>query len=176
MKRKTSLLALGALVLYTLLSTAEATISTEGGALQKRAEAGFASLKALAGDWEDKGRGATLTYQVISGGSAVMETHRPAGEPTMTSIYHLDGDRLVMTHYCSAGNQPRMESTVPAGEIRQLSFSYVSATNLAKTTDGHIHSVQLSFPDGDHLTVVWTWREGSDDSRTTFQFVRKAGR
>jgi len=43
------------------------------------------------------------------GGTAVLErfTHPGSGGPqTMLTVYHLDGDDLLLTHYCVAGNQP----------------------------------------------------------------------
>ena len=30
------------------------------------------------------------------------------GKEDMISMFNLDGDRVVLTHYCAAGNQPRM--------------------------------------------------------------------
>ena len=77
------------------------------------AAAAFARLKSLAGEWEgntEKGK-VRLSYEVISGGNAVAE-HESGGEmPAMLTVYHLDGNRLLLTHYCAAGNQPRMEAT-----------------------------------------------------------------
>jgi hypothetical protein len=55
-----------------------------------------------------------VSYQLISGGAAIMERIMPPNEPSMVSIYHLDGDKLMMTHYCSAGNQPRMQAEAQA--------------------------------------------------------------
>src|SRR5687767_712785 len=69
------------------------------------ASAAFEKLKSLVGEWQGKspeGVEASLTYQLISGGTAVMETLKPANEPGMVTIYHLNGDRVMMTHYCSA--------------------------------------------------------------------------
>src|SRR5437879_6435497 len=76
----------------------------------------FAKLKKLAGDWthkEDKSgkEMVTLRYRVISGGSAVEEEMLPGSPGSMTSIYHLDNGSLVMTHFCSLGNQPHLKAT-----------------------------------------------------------------
>jgi hypothetical protein len=101
-----------------------------------------------------------------------MEILDPISEPSMATIYHLDGDKLVMTHYCSIGNQPRMLAQVPAGEIKNLSFTFVDATNLAKPSDGHMRYLTLTFQDKDHLTQVWTWRQDGKDMPATFNLVR----
>jgi hypothetical protein len=101
-----------------------------------------------------------------------METLAPANEPSMTSLYHLDGDTLIMTHYCSAGNQPRMRAVVPAGEIKSLNFTFVDGTNIAKSSDGHIHGLTMTFQDKDHLTQTWRWRQDGKDEAVTYYFTR----
>ena len=51
-----------------------------------------------------------ISYKVVSGGSALMETIREPNGTEMVTGFHPDGDRLLMTHYCSLGNQPRMRA------------------------------------------------------------------
>ena len=91
----------------------------------------------------------------------------------MVSVYHLDGGVLRMTHYCSAGNQPRMRAEAPSGEIKQLRFVFVDATNLAKSSDDHIRGLTLTFQDKDHITQEWAVREGGKDFLTTLKLERK---
>lgn len=84
--------------------------------LEGRGAVAFGWIKGLVGQWEgtvewsgarsDKGQ-MGATYQQAGNGSAVVETLSIASEPLMTSVYHLDGPDLRMTHYCAAGNQPR---------------------------------------------------------------------
>ncbi len=33
------------------------------------------------------------------------------GEHGMITIFHMDNARVLMTHYCGAGNQPRMQAS-----------------------------------------------------------------
>ena len=49
------------------------------------------------------------TYRVTAAGSAVMEVLFPGTDHEMVTVYHQDGDDLILTHYCAAGNQPRMK-------------------------------------------------------------------
>ena len=58
------------------------------------------------------------------------------GDHSMISVINMDGpDRLLMTHYCSVGNQPRMQASVsPDGKV--ITFTYVDATNLATADAG----------------------------------------
>ena len=143
---------------------------------QSNAAAGFEKLKSLVGEWQSKsteGPTVTVSYQLISGGTALMETLKPANEPGMVSVYHLDGDNLRMTHFCTAGNQPRMRAEAPSGDIKQLRFVFVDATNLAKSSDDHIHGVTITFQDKDHITQEWAVRERGKDSLNTLKLERK---
>ena len=62
------------------------------------------------------------------------QRHRRHGERSgtqatqMVTLYHPDGASLLMTYYCSMGNQPRMRSK-GAGEGK-LAFAYLDATNI----------------------------------------------
>jgi len=152
------------------------TVSINSASAQSRAAAGFEKLKSLVGEWQSKspdGQGVTVSYQLLSGGTALMETLKPSNEAGMVSVYHLDGDNLRMTHYCTAGNQPRMRAEAPSGEIKQLRFVFVDATNLAKLSDDHIHGLTITFQDKDHITQEWAVREGGKDTFTTHKLERK---
>jgi hypothetical protein len=160
----------------TLLALTIISVSVNSGLAQSRAAAGFEKLKSLVGEWVSKspdGQTVTVSYQIISGGAALMETLKPANEPGMVSVYHLDGDSLRMTHYCTAGNQPRMRAEATSGEIKQLRFIFVDATNLAKPSDDHIRGITITFQDNDHITQEWAAREGGKDSLTTHRLERK---
>jgi hypothetical protein len=156
--------------LTLLLSLAVLALPAGRALAQSPGQAAFEKIKSLAGDWrgtESNGDPFKTSYQVASGGSAVIETLSPAKEATMVTVYHLDGGSLMMTHYCSSGNQPRMRATVAPGEVKSLDFKFVDATNLAKPTDGHMKAMSLAFLDKDHITQAWTWtKDGKDDSNT----------
>ena len=84
---------------------------------QTDAEKAFAAIKNLPGTWEGKGpdgHAFQVTFKVVSGGSAV-ESEILVPNEDMISMFHMDGaNRLMMTHYCGAGNQPRMIGTASA--------------------------------------------------------------
>jgi hypothetical protein len=80
----------------------------------------FEQLKMLAGSWSGSATGegeeaeaeaemvdkVVHDFRVSAAGTVVMETMGPDSEYEMINMYHLDGDELVLTHYCSSGNQP----------------------------------------------------------------------
>jgi len=162
------LIMAGLLAVPALWADTQTTVDTG-------AAAAFARLKGLVGEWEgstDMGK-ARLTYELTGGGSAVVERESADKMPAMMTVYHLDGNRLVLTHYCMAGNQPRMEarSFDPAtGEIR---FRFLDATGLASPGAGHRHNATFRLVDADHIESEWQFFENGQPKMTEkFQYKR----
>src|SRR5207244_527513 len=90
----------------------------------------FEHLTSLVGEWKgtQDGTEMKLTYTLTADGSALMEEFR-AGKTVMVTMFTVDGDHLIATHYCSAGNQPQMIT----GPITDPSPSSV-AFNLSRVT------------------------------------------
>jgi len=138
--------------------------------------AGFEKLKTLVGEWEGKAQDGTrvnVSYRLVSNGTALMETLHPTGESEMVTVYTADGDRVDVTHYCNANNQPRMRTAPVSGSPQKLDFSFVGATNLASPTAGHMHHLAVTLTDNVHFSQTWTWRENGKDKTESFLFFRK---
>jgi hypothetical protein len=134
----------------------------------------LAQLKALAGTWQAKtpdGKVTRATYEVDAGGSAVVERLEGMGEAPMITVYYPDGAHVMLTHYCTAGNQPRMR-TAGAASGKDLNFAFVDATNLKSPADGHMHALKFTFTDADHFSQVWTMRVAGKETPYTFNFER----
>jgi hypothetical protein len=148
-----------------------------GGAVSPAAAA-FERFKALAGTWigrSTKGWEDEVAIDVIAGGSVVRNTSFNAhpGE-TMLTLFHMDGDRLMLTHYCVARNQPRMVATRFEEEGRKVAFDFLDATNLPSPGVGHMHSSVFEFRDADHFTSRWTWfQDGSERWMEEIVYERK---
>ena len=105
---------------------------------QSNSQAAFDKLKSLQGSWSGKtmeGKNVQVTFRAISGGSAVESEIQGESEANMISVFHLDGDRLLMTHYCGVGNQPRMVGTL-SSDGKTITFNFLDATNLLPTQPG----------------------------------------
>jgi hypothetical protein len=136
------------------------------------AQKSFAALKTLAGTWE--GHGTTtppvpdmpdimrISLEVTSSGHALKhemmgkgKNASPAKDPDhpLTMLY-LDGDRLLLNHYCDAGNRPRMEAkSSPDGKTVEFSFLDVAGS----TKHGHMDHAVFTIIDANHHTEDWTY-------------------
>lgn len=152
-------------------------LAAGAAAAQSKANPGFDKLRTLVGQWEGKnsrGVAVRVNYALTSGDSVLMETIVPVGEGTMVSMYHLDGDRLMMTHYCGAGNQPRMRAGQVSAAAREIAFAFQDATNLPSPDAGHMVGMTLAWQSKGRITHVWTWREkGKPDMNEKFELARR---
>jgi hypothetical protein len=112
-------------------------------------------------------------YRVMSAGSAVAEYLGPGTPHEMVSIYHLDGDDLMMTHYCSMGNQPRLVAKSGPAE-GPIVFEFKDVTNLRSPGEAHIHDLVLTFRDADHVVAQWkAYNNGKpSEEQATFELTR----
>jgi hypothetical protein len=142
-------------------------------AVDSKANAGWEKLKSLAGDWEgmEGDKPFHASYKVVSSGTAVMETLDGPDAMQMITVYTPDGNKLLMTHYCSMGNQPRMRSK--GLERGKLAFHYVDAANLKSRDEMHMTGLVLTFLDADHLQAEWSNNAGGKTNIGSFVFTRK---
>jgi hypothetical protein len=121
----------------------------------------FARLKTLVGKWEattSSGK-MQMSYELVSGDSALVERESSDTMPSMVTVYYLDGGRLLLTHYCMVGNQPRMQAKTFNADSGELEFQFLDATNLASPAAGHMHNAKIRLVDNNHLVTEWNFYE-----------------
>jgi hypothetical protein len=166
-------LAGAALAVALIASAGDSPASTTKSG---KGNAGWEWMKSLQGDWEGSYEGKVATrasYRLVSNGTALMETLISPDHSDMITMYTADGDRLMMTHYCSANNQPRMRASAATVGAKRLVFDYMDATNLEAPDAMHMHKLVVTWDDPDHFTEQWTSREKGKDTSSTFSFTRK---
>lgn len=132
-----------------------------GPYIQKPISADFQRLADLVGQWEgekqgpgqEEGEVVTVEYYLSSGNSALVERLFKDSPMEMTSIYHDDGDALMMTHYCGLGNQPRYSSVGFEGD--SITFGFHDATNMKDENEMHMRGVKLTFVSADEVIQEW---------------------
>ena len=92
------------------------------------AQKAFDKMKTLAGSWQGTimGRLLNVTIRPASSGTTILyeATNGAGGVPDHEiTMFYVDGDRLLATHYCDAGNRPRFEGKMsPDGNTVEFSF------------------------------------------------------
>ena len=152
------------------------TLAAAAAVAQTDAQKAFASIKSMPGTWEGKdssGKPLEVTFKVVSNGSAIMSEILVPNED-MISMIHMDGpNRLLLTHYCAAGNQPRMAASVsPDGKT--ITFDYVDATNLAAPDAQRMQRMVLTLLDDNHHTEEWTFLAHGKEQKVLFDLRRKS--
>lgn len=159
--------------LIRTLIAATIALSAACALAQTDAEKAFTAIKNMPGTWEGSSveGPVKVTFKVTSGGSAVMS--EILGKEDMISMFHMDNVRLLLTHYCAVGNQPRMQAAVsPNGKV--ITFTYVDATNLATPDAAHMQQMILTVIDDNHHTEEWVFAGQGKEHRVLFDLHRKA--
>jgi len=133
---------------------------------QSDAQKSFEQLKTLAGSWDGTvktnppspdidNKHVQATLRVTSMGNALMHEMRGEGRPDdpITMLY-MDNNQLTLTHYCDAGNRPRMVAK-PSSDGKTVEFDFVDVAG--STEYGHMHHAVFTIVDADHHTEDWTF-------------------
>lgn len=166
---------LGPLVAAALLGGPVLAGSTPAAPAAPSTTPAFDQIKALSGTWLAKdasGKVTRVTYEVYAGGSSVVEKLQPTDEPAMVTVYYPDGPEVMLTHYCTLANQPRMRTTQAGGGGHQLAFAFVDATNMKSPADAHMDAVKFTFVDADHFSQEWTMKKDGKEQPMVLRFER----
>lgn len=131
----------------------------------------FDALKTLAGSWAGQvtttpaidginGTFAQFSLRVTSSGNALVHELSVGGLPDHPlTMFYLDAGRLMLTHYCDAGNRPRMVGSLsPDGKTLDFDLVDLSGGN----AKGHMHHARITFIDANHHTEDWTYMGPGD--------------
>jgi len=129
----------------------------------------FDKMKSLEGSWHGTIMGISInvTIRLASSGTAILhEANTDGGRPPNHEItmFYVEGDRLLATHYCDGGNRARFEGKLsPDGKSSEFNFLDVAGSTrggLVKrmvftTIDANKHGIEFTFmkPDGKPLEL-----------------------
>lgn len=139
-----------------------------------KSEEAFDRLATLKGEWrgEQEGVKISLIYTLTANGSALMEEFRPESGAVMITMFTVDGDHLIATHYCSAKNQPQMMTSAITDVQKPLAFSLARITGLKSPDEWHNTGLKMTQEDNDHLTQEWTYQSKEKSGKRTFRYTR----
>ncbi len=160
-----------------LVSMSGVAVAGESKAPRQSDSKEFEKIKSLAGKWEGtttesgKDQSVSVTYHLTSGGAAVVETLFPGTDHEMVSLYHDEGGKLAMTHYCMLGNRPNLELSSSSPTEINLDFSKDNKIDPVK--EDHMHSLRMVFIDKDTLVQNWSgFMGGKQKEPTIFKLSR----
>lgn len=109
------------------------------------AKTAFEQLKALAGDWRttDEANPTAVQFKTIANGSTLIETWTMAPTRQSMTVYTMDGDDLLATHYCPQGNAPRLRFT-HTGDDGAHHFLFLDGANLQDASRSHAHVLWIN--------------------------------
>jgi len=126
---------------------------------QSDAKKALAKLKTLTGSWQGTIMSIPINFTIraVSSGTAILhegdtsEAGPPKHEITM---FYVEGDRLLATHYCDAGNRARWEGKMsPDGKAIEFTFLDVAGS----TRGGYLKDMAFTVVDADHHIVGFTF-------------------
>ncbi|MBV9479584.1 MAG: hypothetical protein JO249_02380 [Acidobacteria bacterium] len=137
---------------------------------QNNSERAFATFKSLNGRWAIESNGKTLPiemrYEVGSKESIVIEQFGKE-----LSVIYLDGENLLMTHFCNAGNQPRLRLK-EGGQPGVLEFEMFDITNLKDASTPHVERIVYKVIDGSRMTLELFWKKGQSEESERYTLSR----
>ncbi len=123
-----------------------------------KSNAAFEKLKSLAGTWNANmmtadGQKTSVEYRVSAAGNVVMETQFRGTDHEMITMYTVDGDDVLATHYCSAGNQPLLKLNAEKSTPKRLVFDFVR-----KSGGGgpYINAADIQIADDGKVVEEWS--------------------
>lgn len=136
------------------------------------------AMRKLEGRWEsadannDGKADQTVTYKATAGGTVIVETLFPGEPHEMVTTYHKDGDRLVATHYCMMGNQPRLRSTDESGAGKFV-FAFDGGANVNATEGDYMGALTFEILSDDQVKSTWThFVKGKAGDQVSFELKR----
>jgi hypothetical protein len=139
-------------VLFVLMSLSTVAFG------QSDAQKSFDQLKTLAGSWQGtfEGKPVQVTLRVTSMGNAILHEMTGGGPEDPITMFYMDNDRLTLTHYCDAGNRPRMVAK-PSPDGKTVDFEFLDVAG--STQPGHMHHAVFTLIDANHHAEDWTYMQ-----------------
>jgi hypothetical protein len=150
-------------ILIILVATAAVVFAQDNPpksvSAQSDAKKAFEKMKTLAGSWQGTVMDIPINFTIraVSSGTAILhEGDTSGGGPQKHEItmFYVEGDRLLATHYCDAGNRSRWEGKMsPDGKAIEFSFLDVAGS----TRGGYLKDMVITMIDPDHHIVGFTF-------------------
>lgn len=136
----------------------------------------FESLSDISGQWQarsESGRDMHIAYAPTARGSVLVETWQGGTSGETLSAFHRDGDRVMATHYCGQGNQPRL--ILMDGDGKDFVFEFLDATNLTDADASHLVRLRFTMNKDGSLDRIETYRGSGEEETSRLHLSRIDG-
>ena len=147
------------LILIVLALGSGTALAQTNAAAPSDAQKTFEKMKSLTGAWHGTIMNIPIdvTMRLASSGTAILhEGNTDGGRPPNHEItmFYVEGDRLLATHYCDGGNRARFEGKLsPDGKT--IDFSFLDVTG--STQGGLVKRMAFTMIDADKHVVDFTF-------------------
>ena len=125
---------------------------------QSDAQKAFEKLKTLAGSWEGTVMNIPINFTIraVSSGTAILhEGNTEKGVPNHEiTMFYVEGDRLLATHYCDAGNRAHWEGKMSA-DGNSVEFNFLDVAG--STKGGLLKRMMFTMIDANKHVVDFTF-------------------
>lgn len=132
----------------------------------------FEVFQSLKGSWTiragDKTLPFQLTYDVGSHGTIVTELFGKE-----LSVFYIDGDNFLMTHFCNRGNQPRLKLKSDRRTGR-YEFEMLDITNLKEASNPHVQKIIYEILDPQHMNLEIIWKKGAGEESEKYVLTKQS--
>lgn len=144
-----------------------------------KASAVFEKMKTLSGTWKVKGKENSkfsIQFELTANNSVLVETWLRGEKKHSYTMYHLDNGKLLATHYCPQGNQPRLRLSDDSTK-QTMAFNFYDATNLKSQKHSHQHSLGFEFSGvNDQITRKESYLSEKGENFSSLALVRLSGK
>lgn len=150
-------------ILIILMATATVALSQQtqmprASGPQSDAQKAFEKMKTLAGSWDGTVMGIPINFTIraASSGTAILhEGNTEKGVPNHEiTMFYVEGDRLLATHYCDAGNRSNMEGKMSA-DGKSVEFNFLDVAG--STKGGLLKRMMFTMVDANKHVVDFTF-------------------
>jgi hypothetical protein len=122
------------------------------------------------GRQEANGAVIKVTYKLTAADSVLVETWTMSPTRESMTLYHMDDQTLIATHYCPLCNQPTLQLKSIYGSL--FKFEFRSATNLPDSKTAHEHLFEIELLAKDKYRRKETYLENGEAGSEDLIFTR----
>ncbi|MCZ8195961.1 MAG: hypothetical protein ACK5SF_15950 [Hyphomonadaceae bacterium] len=161
--------AIRAMIFLFLMAAITPAMADEARTIAARQ---YEKMTTMIGEWQSKDHPALrIVFEPTADGSVIVERWMVGERIHSMTVYHLNGEALMATHYCPQGNQPRL--IMESGSVEnRISFSFHDATNLRSLEESHQHQLSFDLSKTEYITRGETYRQGASSNQTAMVLVR----